>query len=158
MSRLYTISFEAVTVSAAQDLFEVLVPADASMILHYAIITQRSDAKNAESEMLDFRIMRVTGSPTSGSGGSTPTPRPLSQGDAAAGITAEANNTTRLSGGTIVTLHKEATNVMSGLYYIPAPEAMPEFSPSTRLVIGLEVAPEDDLVMNGTLLVEEIGG
>jgi hypothetical protein len=98
MGRIYSISFEEVAVTAAQDLFEILVPADAVMRLHSIVISQSSDAGNAQSEQLPFTIKRVTGAPTSGSGGSTPTPRPHSQGDAAAGITAEANNTTRLSG------------------------------------------------------------
>ena len=158
MSRIYTISFAEVAVTAAQDMFEILVPADAVMRLHSIVITQSSDAKNSESEQLPFSIKRVTGAPTSGSGGSTPTPRPISQGDAAAGITAEANNTTRLTGGTSVDLWREDINVMSGWYYIPTPEMRIDFSPSTRCIIGLEEAPEDSLTMSGTVVVEEIGG
>lgn len=158
MSRMYSISFEEVAVTVAQDLFEILVPSDAVMRVHSVVITQSSDAKNSESEQLAYTIKRVTGAPTSGSGGSTPTPRPHSQGDAAADITAEANNTTRLTGGTSVTLWAEDTNIMSGWYYIPTPEMRFDFSPSTRCMIGLEAAPDDSLTMSGTIIVEEIGG
>lgn len=158
MGRMYTISFEGVTVSAAQDLFEVLVPADAIGVLHALYLSQSSDAGDAESEQLSISIQRITGAPTSGSGGSTPTPRPVEEGDAAAGITAEANNTTQLTGGTSVTLHRESFNVMAGLAYIPTPEMRPIFSPSTRCLVELPSAPADALTMDGVMYIEEIGG
>jgi hypothetical protein len=158
MGRLYSISFVDVAVTAAQDLFEILAPADAVMILHALSISQSSDAGDAESEQLTCSVRRVTGAPTSGSGGSTPTPAPLEQGDAAAGITAEANNTTQLSGGTNTVLWVEAFNVMAGFIFAPTPEMRPVISPSTRLLVELENAPADSLTMSGTLIVEEIGG
>lgn len=158
MGRLYTIVFDSVAVTAAQDLFEVLCPADAIMVLHSIEISQSSDAGDAESEQLLFTLARVTGSPTSGSGGSSATPAILEGGSAAAGITAEVNNTTQISGGSSTDLAVWARNVMEGLSVWFTPETRPIFSPSTYAVLSLDASPSDSLTMSGTLVVEEIGG
>lgn len=158
MGRLYSVSFEGVAVTAAQDLFELLAPSDAIMVVHAIEVSQSSDAGDAESEQLRFSLTRVTGSPTSGSGGSSATPRPLEGGDAAAGITAEVNNTTVISGGSSVDLAHWSRNVMEGLSVFFTPETRPVFSPSTYCVLSLDAAPGDSLTMQGTIIVEEIGG
>lgn len=153
MGRVYSVSFSATAITAAQDLFELLAPSGSSIRLHAVYFSQHTDT---DSEQLRLTIKRVTGAPTSGSGGSTPTPIPLLPGDAASGITAEANNTTRISGGTSVTLHDEAVNVLNGWVYLPTPEMRPVAAPSTRLVIGLETAPADSITCNGVAYVEEL--
>jgi hypothetical protein len=155
--RRYYISFNRVAVSAAQDLFELLVAADEVMILEELHITQDSDAGDTESEQLAVSIRRVTGAPTSGSGGSTPTPVAANSGDAASGITAEANNTTQISGGTNTVLLTEAFNVMAGLHYLPPPESRPTFAGQTRCVVDLEAGPGDAVTMSGYVVVAEIG-
>lgn len=156
MGRLYTVSFNGVAVTAAQDFFELLMPNDMVGELHRVQIFQSSDSGDAQAEQLRTVIHRVTGSPTSGSGGSTPTPIPLASGDAASTITAEANNTTALSGGTSTILHTEAWNVMAGMDYFPPPEHRPRVAPSTRLVINLPSAPADSLTMSATVTIAEI--
>lgn len=157
MGRRYSVSFSGVAVSAAQDLFEYLVAADKVLTLHECHVSQSSDAGDSESEQLRCSIRRVTGSPTSGSGGSTPTPRPLDPGDAAAGGTIEANNTTQISGGTNVVVAEECWNVMAGMHYVPTPEAKIDFTGQTRLVVELEAAPADAVTMSGYMIVEERG-
>lgn len=158
MGRKYCISFDRVAVSAVQDLFEILVPADMVMVVHRLVVSQDSEEGDAEDEQLYVSLRRVSGSPTSGSGGSTPTPQPLDQGDAASTLTAEANNDTQLSGGTNVVVHSEAFNIRAGLDYHPTPEERIVISPSTRLLVELEEAPADAVTMSGTLIVEEVGG
>jgi hypothetical protein len=156
---MYTIVFNDVAVTAIQDLFEALAPADAAMILHKLEISQRTEVGDAQAEMLDISVRRVTGAPTSGSGGTAPTPAP-GPGDSAAGITAEVNNTTQLTGGTNTILAKKEFHVASGLEWLLTPEerALYTFSPSTRLLVELETAPADSITMSGTMLVEEVGG
>jgi len=156
--RIYTIVFDQVAVTAVQDLFELLVPADSVMVLHRLEVTQDTEEGDTEDEQLHITIRRVTGSPTSGSGGTAPTPRPVQEGDAASGITSEVNNTTQLSGGTNVVLKAESFNVRNGLDYFPPPEQRYIFSPSTRCLVELETAPADSITMSGTATVEEIGG
>lgn len=155
--RYYTISTRGVSVSAAQDLLEHLVAADQVVGLISAKFTQSSDAGDSESEQLDISIRRVTGAPTSGSGGSTPTAQPTVDGGVAASGTTECNNTTQLSGGTNVVLVTEAFNVMAGWQYIPAPEERLFFGGQTRLLIELETAPADAVTGNFTCTIVELG-
>jgi len=153
---MYTATFSAVDVTAQQDFFEVLAPADAVVILHAIYLSQSSDVGDSAEEMLQMAIK--SGQTTGGSGGSTPTPAPLELGDAAFGGTVEANNTTKASAGTIVTHHKEAFNIRTGLAYVPTPEARKVLSPSARMTVELLTTPADSLTMDGTIVFEEIGG
>ena len=153
MGRMYAIVFEEVAVTVVQDLFEIVAAADSVVILHSVVITQSSDAGDAQDEQLSVLFHRGS---TSGSGGSAVTPSPLSLGDAAFGGTAEANNTTQGTEGTF--LHAEAFNTRAGLQYRPTPEERITISPSARLIIELQTAPADSLTMSGTAIVEEIGG
>lgn len=153
MGRMYSAAFEQVAVSAAQDLFEINAPADAVVIVHGFTISQSSDAGDAASEQLPILVHRGS---TSGSDGSAPTPAPMEVGDAAFGGTVEANNTSQSTEGTI--LHAESFNVMAGLAVWWTPETRPVISPSGRLIIELQSAPDDELTMDGTVYIEELGG
>ena len=153
MGRMYSATFEEVGVTAVQDLFELVAPADMSVAIHGLVISQSSDAGDAQSEQLNVLIHRGS---TSGSGGSTPTPAPLSVGDAASTVTLEANNTTQSTEGTII--HSECFNIMAGLAIWWPPECRPIISPSGRLIVELQTAPADSLTMSGTIYFEEIGG
>lgn len=153
MGRIYTVVFEKVAVTVAQDLFEIVAPADAVVVLHKAHCSQDSDEGDTEAEMLSILIHRGS---TSGSGGSTPTPEPAEEGDAAFGGTVETNNTTQSTEGEQV--WAEAFNVQVGWHYIPTPETRPVISPSRRLIIELQDAPADSLTMSGSATFEEIGG
>ena len=153
MGRVYTASFEEVAVTVAQDLFEVVAPADASVVIHSVTITQSTDAGDAQAEMLPILIHRGT---ATGSGGSSVTPSPLQVGDAAFGGTVEANNTSQSVVGTF--LHAEAFNVQIGFYFLPPPEDRPVVSPSALFIVELQAAPDDSITVNGTVVFEEIGG
>ena len=153
MARIYSATFEEVAVTAVQDLFEIVAPADMSVAIHGFMISQSSDAGDSESEQLNVLVHRGS---TSGSGGSTPTPAPLAVGDVASTVTVEANNTTQSTEGTI--LHSESFNVMAGLQVWLPPELRWLISPSGRLNIELQTAPADSLTMSGTVYFEEIGG
>ena len=151
--RIYSATFEEVAVSAIQDLFEIVAPADSSVVIHGLVISQSSDSGDAQSEQLNVLIHRGS---TSGSGGSTPTPAPLNVGDAAFGGTVEANNTSQSTEGTQV--HSQCFNVMAGLEIWWTPECRPVLSPSGRLIVELQTAPADAVTMSGTIYFEEIGG
>jgi hypothetical protein len=150
---MYSATFEEVAATAAQDLFQILAPADSVVVLHSLYISQSSDAGDAESEMLNVLIHRGS---TNGSGGSTPTPTPLHLGDAAAGTVVEANNTSQGTEGTII--HAESFNSMAGLQIVWTPETRPIISPSDLLHIEMQTTPADSLTMSGTVYFEELGG
>lgn len=159
MARRYTVPFNAVTVTVAQDLFEVINASTKTLKLEKVELTQDSDAGDAQSEQQRFTIKRAAGTYTSGSGGSTATPQKTSFGDAASVVTAEINNTTRAAAGTgtLDTLEVLCENVHNGLHYQAADQREHEFAPSQAIVIGLEAAPADALTMSGTLTFLEIG-
>lgn len=150
--RMYSISFAAVAVSAAQDLFEITAPSSAGIALHALTLGQSSDYGDAAAEGLSLTIVR--GYTTSGSGGSAATPRILVPGGSAASSSAEVNNTTVASAGTPVTLHADAFNVQAGYQYVWTPETRPRAAPSSRIVVRI-TAPADALTMSGTLYYEE---
>lgn len=155
MARVYSVSFEAVAVTAAQDLFEITPGDDHPVILLGMTIDQSSDVGDAAEEMLRYKVIR--GHATGGSGGSAPTPRPMDPGDAAAGFTAEVNNTTIASAGTAVDLAAGAFNIRSGLAVFWPPELCPMANQGNgTIVVRLMAAPADSLTMSGTLWVAEV--
>lgn len=153
MGRMYSATFEQVAVTAVQDLFELVAPADLVVAVHGLVLSQSTDAGDTESEQLNILIHRGS---TSGSAGSTVTPAPLAVGDVASSVTVEANNTTQGTEGTII--HAENFNVMAGLAIWWTPETRPLISPSGRLIVELQTAPADSITMSGTIYFEEIGG
>lgn len=157
MGRFYSVPFSAATVTAAQDVFEVLAASGKPFVLHEIVLGQTSDAGDAQAELEQVLIKRATGSYTSGSGGSTVTPVKHLTNDAAAGPTAEINNTTQASAGTgaLTTIRTETWNVQSGYQYLPTPESRLVFLPSEACVVSI-TAPADSLTMSGTLVFEEL--
>ena len=160
MGRFYTLPIAFTAQTVAVDLAEIVVPADAVMVLHEIKITQSTEFGDAAAEMLEFAIKRATGSYTSGSGGNSGVTLNKHQtGDAAAGITAETQNTTQAvaGSGALTTLLSVAEHVANGWHYLPTPEARIVFSPAEACVISM-AAPDDSVTVGGYVVVEEIGG
>lgn len=157
MGRFYSIPFTAVAVSAAQDLFEVLAATGKPFYLHEIVVGQSSDYGDAAAEGLTISIKKATGSYTSGSGGSTPTPVKHATNDAAAGPTPECNNTTQAAAGSgaLTTIRSDAFNIQGGFQYMPTPEQRILFLPAEACVVSI-TAPADAVTMSGTLVIEEL--
>jgi hypothetical protein len=154
MGRVYTATFSGVAVTAAQDLFELTLPADMVVRILSCRIGQTSDAGDAAAEMLPIAITRYA---TNGSGGSSGvTSRPHHSGDAASTVTVDTNNTTQ--GGTPVVVLADAWNVQAGWLYQPPPDEMIYASPNSIIAIELPSAPADSITMEGSITFEEIGG
>jgi hypothetical protein len=154
MGRQYSVIFSAVAVTAAQDLFEITPADDKPVRIRGLFIGQSTDAGDAQDEMLQVSIIR--GFTATGSGGSAPTPAPLSSIDAAAGFTAEVNNTTVANTGTSVTLHTDTFNVRAGYAMWFPPDTCPAASQANTTIVVRITAPADSLTMSGTLYVEEL--
>ena len=153
MSRVYTVTFEQVAVSAIQDLIQIVAPSDSVVVIHEWEFGQSSDAGDAESEQLNILVHRGS---TDGSGGSAVTARPKQIGTPAFGGTCETNNTSQSTEGTIESSH--CFNVMAGIKEVYTPETRPVLSPSGRMVWELQTAPADAITMSGKVTFEEIGG
>lgn len=151
--RIYRVSFAAVAVTAAQDLFEVTSASGKILAIHKCVVGQYSDFGDAQDELLSVQI--ITGYTTSGSGGNsfTALTRP---GDAACSATCEINNTTVANTGTAAVRVADAFNVRAGWLYEPAPEDRVLVASAERVVVRI-TAPADSLTMSGYLVFEEIG-
>jgi hypothetical protein len=157
MGMTYSITFASVAVTAQQDFFEYTAPSDAIAIIHSVEITQSTDVGDAASEGL--AILHKRGATSSGTGGTQAvTPAPLEFGFAAAGGVADINNTTKASGGTIVTLRASNWIIQQTYLWLPTPELRHVLSPSQRYTVELGTTPADSITVSGEMLVEEIGG
>jgi len=150
---IYDSNIENIAISGVQDLYEVLAPSDAVVLIHEVNIEQ-GDVDTGEQ--LRVICKRVTGAPTSGSGGGTITPSKRSPTSAAAGATVERNNSTILSGGTQEVVASRGFNILNGLPVVFDPPV--EISPSTRFVVGLSGTPAASTSFNCQLMHEELGG
>ncbi len=153
--RMYTVQFENVAVTAAQDFFYIAPADDKPIAIHACYLSQSTELGDTAEEQLRVQIIR--GHATVGSGGSAPTPVALYPNDGAAGFTARVNDTTIASAGTAVNVHSETFNVRAGWVYMPTPEMRPYCTQAqTTIVVRLLSTPADSITMGGTLYVEEI--
>lgn len=153
---IYSASFTAVAVSAAQDVFEIVAPSNSRVFIREIRLAQYSDFGDAQAEILSVLVKR--GATVTGSGGSAVTPVNLAghTGAATAASTVAANNTTPAGTGTIVTLISDAWNVSAGWFYTPKRSEAISLKKSQRLVVSI-TAPADAITLNGTLIFEEAG-
>ena len=151
---VYVVSFTAVAVTAAQDVFELNVASTLrGAYLREVRIGQYSDAGDTAAEMLS--VLVIKGYTVTGSGGGAFTPVPIDARSVAASSTAAINNTTVANTGTALTLVSDAFNIQAGWLYQPGPSDRPRLAASDRLVVRITI-PADSLTMNGTLVYEEL--
>jgi len=163
--RVYSVVIEDDTITAADtdvDIFEI-TPADDKPVklLGLFIANVGADVGDAEEENLDIQVIR--GHTTGGSGGTTPTPRPLGSSiEVAAGFTSDIMNDVIASMGTTHTLFSDGWNIRVPYQMIwPAmPEDMrPAASQTnTTILVRIQTTVADTINISGTLIVGEEGG
>jgi hypothetical protein len=154
MGRRYTVGFEQVSCSAAQDVF--LIKAPATMVLKL-VSFRLGQSSTTTSTQQRVRVSRLTATVTNGTGGAAATPRKNEQGDPAATFTARANDTTQATtSGAKTTLFEDAFNVLSGFQYVPVPEEYYTIPPNEAIVIEFP-AMGVTATYDGSVVVEEIG-
>lgn len=158
--RVYTVVFVAVSVTAAQDLFYLKPAADKPIKLHGFTLSNvggTADAGDAQEELLRYEIIRVPTTVTVGSGGTAPTPNPIITNDVAAGFTSRVNDTTvATTSGTLLTLHADGLNIRAPERFWPPPEERIVVANAQALVVRLNTAPADAVLISGTAYVEEL--
>lgn len=127
MPRAYIVSFENVTISAAQDLVSVKGSTGKTCrIKRVWLGMTNTTIQTAQGLRLRCRFLPAT--VTAGSGGSAATPAPVDPGDSAASATARVNDTTQsTTSGTAVVLMTQGVHNFAGL----------DFSFQNPPVIGL---------------------
>ncbi len=156
MGRIYYVQTGAVSVSAAQDLLEIVSGTDKTVLLHSINVSQEDLTGD---EMIQCAIKRATGAFTSGSGGSSGTVTQQSHGDAANSLTVERNNTTQAvaGSGALDTLWTEYWYAMAGFRWRPEPgQRPPEIQATDAFIVSID-APSGPTEVSCVAVVEEIG-
>jgi hypothetical protein len=157
MPRVYTVEFENVTWANASgdiEIFSIQAADDKVCAIKKIKLKVISEVAEAQEEWL--RIRAIAGHTSAGTGGATPTPRPLSVNDSAAGFTARTNDTAIASGGTARNLLSDAFQVRAGYEEEFAPEDWMWNTQAEFWVLRLMAAVADDVVASGTLWVVEV--
>lgn len=160
---IYSATFVAVAVSAAQDLFEIVAPSDSYVMIREIRVGQYSDFGDAQAEILSIQVIRGHGTTGSGGAANTPVNWSPATGALAATSTVATNNTTvaATGAGAPLVLVADTMNVAAGWWW-EAPRDREgrvrgfEIKGGQRLVVRI-TAPADALTMNGTLVFEEVG-
>lgn len=157
VGRVYTAPINVAAHTAQIDVFELLAATGKPLELLTVELGQTSEVGDAQEEVIPLVLKRVTGAPTSGSGGGTPTFQPTVPNGAAPGATLETGNTTKLTGGTSVDLARFAWNVRAGLLYVPIPEERIVLDAGTRLVLEEVATPADSITGPvGRIVIREL--
>jgi hypothetical protein len=156
MPRDYTVTFEKVSASAVQDLFQI-IGASGKMLRIVSFEINDVDTTAPTDQQLALRSRFLPATVTNGSGGSAPTPQKTDPGDAAASFTAKANSTTQATtNSTAVVVWEGGCNVKAGIAVVfPFWFAV---GPSESGTVELITAPATTLTLSGTVTVREIGG
>lgn len=157
MGRLHTATFKLVTGTAQQDFFEILAQTGTVVSIHSWWLGQTSEIADAQEEQLLITSNRGVGA-TSGSGGTAITPQPVDDGESSFRGTVEANNTTKMTSGTVEELEVYQWNVRVPFVVIYTPETRPIISGNKRWTLELETTPADAITFNGMVTFEELGG
>lgn len=156
MSGIYTVQFNGVAATVQQDLFELVAHASKQCVLLGISISQTTEVGDAQEEELS--ILVKSGQTTSGSGGTSATPVALDTSSTqAAGFTAEVNNTTKASVGTISTHYSYNWNVRMPFDIILPDTMQLIFGAGKRVTIELASTPADSITLSGFVVVQEIG-
>jgi len=154
MGRRYSASFRNVAVTAAQDIFSLVVASNEPIKILAAYLSQNTEAGDSEEEFLELQWVRGNG--TVGSGGSALDERPLDSKEGAASASARANDTTAASAGTEQIMHVEAWNIRVPWIYLPTPETQIRVDNDDDIIaLRLMAAPSDSITMCGTIYWEE---
>jgi hypothetical protein len=158
MGRMYIAEFSIAAHTAQIDYFELLTVTEKPVLLHGWEFGQLSEVGDAQEEFLQLVLKRVTGAPTSGSGGSAAAAgNPTTPNDTAGSATFEFGNTTKLTGGTQVNLPRFAWNVRTPCVFWPPPEGRITVAGATRLVLEELTTPADSITgPAGYVLYEEL--
>lgn len=152
---IYSATFAAVAVTAAQDVWEIVAGASTPLAINEIVLAQYSDSGDAAAELLAISIIR--GYTTTGSGGAAVTPNHLQRWAKTASFTAARNNTTVAQDGTGLVLRADAFNIASGWWYRPPVHERIHIPAGGRLVVRI-TAPADSLTMSSTIVIDENPG
>lgn len=148
LGRAYTVTMDAISISAAKDIVELAAPATMIASVSKIEVTQETQTS---SEALAIQVHRSAATGT----GTAVTARPTENGGPAAAVTAKVNHTVDTTPGNI--LYRGGWNVLTPFILHFTPEEEFTIPPSGFLVVRLEVAPGAAMTISATVHFREIG-
>lgn len=150
--RVYTIGFNAVTISAVQDLFSVAATTSMAFEVHWIQLGQVTQNTVGQARL---RLRYLPATFTVGSGGAAATPKPINPDDAAATVTGRTNDTTQATtSGTAVDI-PDVWNLLNGYLWMPPVDDRPVIKPSAAFVLSLD-SVLSSLVCSGAMAFGEL--
>lgn len=157
MGRRYTISFENVAVSAAQDLVALKGSTGKTVKLIRAWFGM-TDTTLQTAQGVRLRLKYGSATVTLGSGGSVPTPVPVDPGDAAASFSCHVNDTTpATTSGAFSNIVPQGAHNYGGWDWSFKDGTEPVAGLNEGIVFDLPSTVSGTCHFSGGLLVEEIG-
>ncbi len=147
-SRIYSVSFSDIAVTADQDFFQIEA-VTSPVIIHAVYISQNTDFGDAAAEILTILIRHVTDALTN-----VTAEVKLNQADSAALADLNVNDTTPFTTGA-ETIHAECWNIAMPFVYLPPPELRPTCPVGEVITVNLVANPADSITCSGTLYFEE---
>lgn len=160
MPRTYQVTFDTVSVSAAQDLVQIVGATGKIMrILRHWVACVNTSV--ATGQMLSLRARFMPATFTIGSGGTTGiTPSRRDVGDAACSSTTCATNNTvqATTSGTAIKVYDGGCHLYQGDTWTYTPGREPLVGPSEGFVYELLSTVSGTVSLSGGLELEELGG
>jgi len=158
--RIYAVPFDGVSWPAtnALDVWELTAADDKPIaVVGWTLGPSGGVADAGDAAEEHLRLVWLRGYTTSGSGGTATTPTKPNPNTADPGFTAETNNTTVATTGTIVDLFPFGWN-MRGEYekWLPEGTELVTNQAANLLVCRLITGPADALLVSGVCYIEEI--
>lgn len=155
MSAVYNVPIPFTAVTAAVDIVELNGHAARPFVILEVNLYQITEVGDAQEEQLQLALK--TGATTSGSGGNASANGVATDGGGASGFGFETFNTTKASGGTIVSRKPMGWNVRGPFEKIFTDLAQDVYAAAARVTLELVNAPADSITIGGYLVVQEIG-
>jgi hypothetical protein len=157
MARVYTVSTKNVTISAAQDLIGVKGSTGKTCRVR-RVWVYMNDTTLQTAQGLRLNLKYGSATVTLGSGGSSPTPRPVDAGDAAASFTAVANATTpSTTSGSFVDIMPAGGHNFAGFDYTFPRGEEPVFGLNEGVIFELLSTVSGTCAYSSGMTVEETG-
>jgi hypothetical protein len=155
MARIYTAGFQAVAITAAQDLLYLLASSTVPIEIHSVTLSQKT---LSSWEGKDISLRRLAATVTAGSGGASITPTTHTPNDAAAVTTARRNDTTVATTSGANTIIKPFNWLfLNEFYWSPAGyDDRIILAPSTAFVVRLDTAPSASMTASGEVTFAEL--
>ena len=149
MSRFFTVPFEGVAISVAQDLWQIEA-LTTNIIIHGFVLGQITDLGDAAAEALEVKIRRVTDTLAN-----VTAEVKLDLGSAALTADININDTTQLVTG-VETIHADVWYIQMPYIWFPPPELRPVIAIDDLIVVTIS-APTDPITASGTIYLEQFG-